>query len=141
MDEKDTQQAIDAFKLRLNNNPDDLEAALNLGNLFFDNRDAAQSIVYYNVALRINPDMPGAMTDLGTMYWQNGDVSLAERCFRSVVKSNPGYGNAYINLGLLLSRAKMEPVKGKACWQELVDKYPDHPACKRAKELLADTLN
>lgn len=139
MDENDTRQAIEAYRARLNTNADDLEAALGLGNLFFDIGEAAQSIIYYNIALAINPDQPGARTDMGTMYWRNGDVSMAERCFRHVVEHYPGFGNAYLNLGLLLVNARMEPKAGQAYWRELLDKYPEHPAAERARSLLTDS--
>lgn len=139
MDEKDSKQAIDAYRSRLNSDANDLEAALALGNLFFDIGESAQAIVYYNIALGINPDQPGAKTDLGTVYWRNGDVSMAERCFTEVVEKYPGFGNAYINLGLLLVNARMEPKKGKAYWQELVENFPEHPAAAKARSLLTDS--
>lgn len=136
----DPSTEIEALKHRLNLNADDVATAVQLGNLYYDLGDAAQAIVYYQHAVRLNPDQPGVWTDMGTMYWQNGNVSLAERVFRHVVQKHPGFGNAYLNLGMLLRNAKHELKHATAIWKELVERYPDHAATKRARELLAETF-
>ena len=45
MDEEASQQAIVALKDRLNNDPQDFDAAVQLGNMYYDINYAAQSIV------------------------------------------------------------------------------------------------
>ena len=129
---------IQALKSRLNANPLDYTVAIELGNLYYDANEAAQAIVYYSAALRIKPDMPEVMTDMATMYWQNGDLGLSEKTMRDVIHSHPGFGNAYLNLGLLLAHGKEERKNAIAIWNELVNKYPDHPASQRAKQLLIE---
>ena len=61
------------LKQRLNTNSSDIEAAITLGNIYYDVGDPAQAILYYRQALDINPDVPGVLTDMGTMYWRNND--------------------------------------------------------------------
>jgi len=126
---------------RLNQNPQDIEAAVTLGNMYYDHDEAAQSILYYNIALDIDPNQPGARTDMGTMYWKNGNISFAERAFRRVVDEFPGFGNAYLNLGYLLLHAKNEVKEARWFWQQLVDQYPDEPAAEQAEKLLKETFN
>jgi len=50
------------LKERLNKDGNDIDAAISLGNIFYDNGDAGQSILYYRRALDINPDLPGVRT-------------------------------------------------------------------------------
>lgn len=131
---------IERLKTVLNHNPDDLAAAVSLGNIYFDLGEAAQAIVYYSYALRIKPDQPEVWTDMGTMYWRNGDVAFAERAYRHVLKTHAGFGNAYINLGLLLRDAKRNLGQACALWKDLVERYPSHPSTPRARALLAETF-
>jgi len=125
---------------RLNQDPEDQEAAANLGNYYFDAGDAAQAIVYYTIALQINPSIPGVQTDLGTMYWRNGNLSYAEKNFREVIQNHPDFPTAYLNLGLLLVKGKGQYQEGRALWQTLIEKFIGHPAAARAKELLLETM-
>ena len=130
---------IAQLKERLNKDGNDLEAAISLGNIFYDNGDAGQSIIYYRRALDIDPDLPGVRTDLGTMYWRNDDISLAEQAFRDAIARDPGFGHAYVNLGLLLLRAKDNIDEARAVWQKLLTVNPDHDVAAKARELLQET--
>ena len=126
------------LKSRLNANPQDYEAAVGLGNLYYDAHEAALAIVYYSVAIRLNPNAPEVMTDMATMYWQNGDIGLSEQTFREAINLHPEFGNAYLNLGLLLAHGKDEHKKAIAVWNELISALPEHPAAQRARQLLIE---
>ena len=130
---------VTQLKERLNKDGNDIEAAISLGNIFFDNGDAGQSILYYQRALAINPDLPGVRTDLGTMYWRNDDISLAELAFRDAIARDPGFGHAYVNLGLLLHRAKDNVKEARSVWQQILTVNPNHEVAAKARELLQET--
>jgi len=136
MDEKNT---VTQLKERLSKDSNDIEAAISLGNIFYDNGDAGQSILYYRRALDINPDLPGVRTDLGTMYWRNDDISLAEQAFRDAIARDPGFGHAYVNLGLLLHHAKDNVTDARTVWQQLLTVNPEHDVAAKARELLQET--
>ena len=136
MDEKNT---VTQLKERLSKDSNDIEAAVSLGNIFYDNGDAGQAILYYRRALDINPDLPGVRTDLGTMYWCNDDISLAEQAFRDAIARDSGFGYAYVNLGLLLHRAKDNVTEARTVWQQLLTVNPEHDVAAKARELLQET--
>jgi len=136
MDEKNP---VDQLKARLNKDINDIDAAIALGNIFYDQGNAGQSILYYRHALDINPGLAGVRTDLGTMYWRNDDISLAEQAFREVIARDPGFGHAYVNLGLLLLRAKNDVREARAVWQKMLAVNPEHEVVTRARELLQET--
>jgi protein O-GlcNAc transferase len=125
------------LKQQLNDNPTDIEAAVLLGNHFYDRGNPAQAIVYYQYALILNPNQPGVQTDMATMFWDNGDLGLAERHFREVVARYPDFANAYLNLGLLLFRGKQQIKEAATMWQQLLERCPEHPAAEKAKQLLS----
>ncbi len=127
------------LKERLNKDGSDIDAAISLGNIYYDNGEAGQSILYYQRALAINPDLSGVRTDLGTMYWRNDDISLAEQAFRDVIARDPSFGHAYVNLGLLLHRAKNNVTEARAAWQQLLAANPNHEVAAKARELLQET--
>lgn len=131
---------INSMRERLNNDVNDLEAAVTLANYFFDQKYPPQSIIYYQIALKINADQPGVKTDMGTMYWSNGNFSHAELTFKEVIEQYPGFGNAYMNLGLLYRNIKKDPLKAIKVWKQLVDGYPADPAVERVKQLLNEAM-
>jgi len=130
---------IGQLKERLNNDINDLEAALSLGNLYYDMNDAPRSIVYYRRVLDINPALTNARTDLGAMYWRNEDIGLAEQAFRDSIASDSGFGQAYVNLGLLLRHARGKVAEARTVWQQLLAVNPDHALAAKARELLQET--
>jgi protein O-GlcNAc transferase len=136
MDEKNS---IYQLKERLNKDINDIEAALSLGNVYYDMNDAPRSIIYYRRVLDINPALPSARTDLGAMYWRNDDIGLAEQAFRDAIASDSSFGQAYVNLGLLLHRAKGNVSEARAVWQKLLDVDPNHTLAEKARELLQET--
>ncbi len=135
----DANNDISQLKERLNNDINDIEAALSLGNLYYDMNDAPRSIVYYRRVLDINPDLTNARTDLGAMYWRNEDIGLAEQAFRDAIATDSGFGQAYVNLGLLLRHAKGKVAEARAVWQQLLEVNPNHAMAAKARELLQET--
>ena len=133
------ENTVAELKERLNKDSSDIEAAISLGNIFYDLGDAGQAILYYRLALDINPDLPGARTDMGTMYWRNNDINLAEKSFREAIANDASFGNAYVNLGLLLHRAKDNVAEARVIWQQLLTNNPNHPAAAKARELMWET--
>ena len=131
---------VNGLRARLNQNHRDVEAAVNLGNYYFDQQLPSQALVYYGIALQINPDQPGVKTDMGTMYWSNGLFSYAEKTFKDVIEQYPGFGNAYLNLGMLYRNITKEPLKAIKVWKELVEGYPQDAAADKARKLLAEAF-
>jgi len=130
-------EMIVASKARLNENPNDAQAAATLGNIYYDMKDAPRAILYYLTSLGIDSDQPGVRTDMGTMLWHNGDVALAEQAFRRVIAEHPYFGNAYVNLGLLLREARKDAEQAREIWSILAVEYPDDPANAEVIRLMA----
>jgi len=135
----DATNDINSLKERLNNDINDVDAALALGNIYYDMNDAPRSIVYYRHVLDLNPALPNARTDLGAMYWRNEDIGLAEQAFRDAITADSSFGQAYVNLGLLLQHARGNVTEARAVWQQLLSVNPDHSLAAKARELLQET--
>lgn len=137
----DSNNSVTQLKERLNQDSGDIDAAISLGNIFYDTGDSGQAINYYRRALDINPNLPGVSTDLGTMYWRNNDIGLAEKAFRDAIAIDPAFGYAYLNLGLLLHRAKNDVLGARSAWQKLLTIDPNHKGAGKARELLQETAS
>lgn len=135
----DATNDIGLLKERLNQDINDIDAALTLGNLYYDMNDAPRSIVYYRRVLDLNPELTNARTDLGAMYWRNEDIGLAEQAFRDSIAYDSNFAQAYVNLGLLLQHARGKIAEARAVWQQLLSVNPDHPLSAKARELLQET--
>lgn len=133
------QNAILELKQRLDENINDLEAALTLGNYHYDQGNAGLAVLYYRHVLDLDPTLCGVRTDLGAMYWRNENISLAEQSFRAAIAQDPSFGQAYVNLGMLLQHARGNVSEARATWQKLLDINPEHEVASKAREFLLET--
>lgn len=137
----DETNIIAELKERLNKDVNDIEAAISLGNIYYDLNDAPRSIIYYRRALDLDAALPNVQTDMGAMYWRNDDVGLAEQAFRSAIEHDPGFAQAQMNLGLLLRHARKNIAEARTVWQQLLDTNPQHALADKARELLKETAS
>jgi len=137
----DETNIIAGLKERLNKDINDIEAAIALGNIYYDLNDAPRSIIYYRRALDLNPALPNVQTDMGAMYWRNDDVGLAEQAFRGAIEHDENFAQAHMNLGLLLRHARENVMEARAAWQQLLSTTPEHALAAKAQELLQETAS
>ena len=130
---------IEQLKALLNSNIKDIESAISLGNVYYDQGDAGLAVLYYRHVLDLDPALSGVRTDMGAMYWRNGNISLAEQAFREVIARDPGFGHAYVNLGYLLHQARNNLLEARVVWQQLLSTNPEHEVAGKARELLKET--
>ena len=132
---------IAELKERLNKDINDIEAAISLGNIYYDLSDAPNSIIYYLHALDLDSALPNVQTDLGAMYWRNDDIGLAEQAFRGAIEHDSCFAQAHINLGLLLRNARSNVEEARTVWQHLITSNPEHALAGKARELLQETAS
>jgi hypothetical protein len=86
---------------RLQRNPNDLAALVNIANLYFDAGKFAQSLPYYRRALALDPTNPDTRTDYATALHGNNDdlQSLAE--LQTVLNANADFPEALFNQGIV----------------------------------------
>ena len=123
-------------KARLNENPNDAEAAATLGNIYRPEGCTACDPVLPRRP-RDRPRPTRCAHGPGHHVWHNGDIALAEQAFRRVIADHPGFGNAYINLGHLLREVRKDAAQAREIWRTLAAQYPEDPATAEAVRLLA----
>lgn len=127
---------------RTRKNPNDVDAWIRLGNLYFDTGKAASSINAYERALLIKPDNPDVLTDLGIMYRETAKYDLAVESFRKASAVNPQHQNALFNRGIVLYFDLGRKEEARAAWQQLLSINPAAlaPNGKPVKEMLSELL-
>lgn len=127
-------QQLPILKQRLESNPRDVEAAVQLGNMYMDARKYDQAILYYEKALAVGPN-PDVATDVGICYRAKGEPKRALEIFRKVSEENPGHWQSRFNEAIVLMDTG-ELDAARSIVGDLEKKHPGDPDIKRFAELL-----
>jgi len=90
----DVEGQIPQLKSMLQKNPNDLEALITLGNIYFDTHRHQEAIDAYSRALTIDPKNPDVRTDLGIMYRVLKRFDEALAAFRRAAQDDPTHLNS-----------------------------------------------
>jgi hypothetical protein len=95
------QRLLTELRGRLQANPNDIGALVNLANLYFDAGKYAEATPYYERALVLDPDNPDTRTDYATaLHAENQDLkALAE--LHAVLAKRPKFPEALFNDGVV----------------------------------------
>ncbi len=108
----------------LKENPDNVEAWTQLGNLFYDTDRFEDAILAYERSLALAPGDPNVMTDMGVMYRKNKNPEKAIQIFDQVIAANPGFETARFNKGVVLMHDMNDLAGGLQAWEALVEVNP-----------------
>ena len=92
---------IDKYTARLNKNPQDLHALLELGDIFSQKGRHQDAIGYFERALVLAPDSITAMQSLAHSLHRERKYGRAEEIYQKVLKANPKDKTTLFNLGVL----------------------------------------
>ena len=124
----DTIRAIKSYIFATEKNPNNYNAYIQLGLLFFNSTDSI-SIQYLNNAIRINPNKIEAYYNLG-MYYQNAKkYNQAIATYNNIIeKIDNSFPQAYFNLGFIYMEVYKDYKKAIECFinaSNLQPKYLD----------------
>ncbi len=100
--EKGIKSRIEHIDHILNNNPDDVKALTDLGNLYYDMRQYSKAILYYSRILVLTPENVNVRTDMGTCYKILGYLKKAEKEYIKSLQIDPNHLKTNFNLGIIL---------------------------------------
>ncbi len=108
----------------LKENPDDVQAWTQLGNMFFDSDQYANAIEAYTRSLALQPDNTSVLTDLGVMYRRNKQPEKAIESFDKAIQVDPGFETARFNKGVVLLHDLEDFEGGINAWEDLIRQNP-----------------
>jgi tetratricopeptide (TPR) repeat protein len=128
-----------AFRVRLQQNPKDIEALLGLAHLQLDQQqlDAAESL--YRQVLSEDPKNAEAITHLGTVLLGRGQVDAALQHYDQALAIQPGYVHALWDRANLLQHDKQDYAGAIRAWEVFIQAVgPDSQDGKTAQKFIAE---
>jgi len=117
-------QEINDLEKEISLHPENIEALIRLGNLYFDTEQPGKAIMAYNKALELNPGNPDVLTDLGVMYRRKGQPLEAIKVFDKAIKIDPRHEASRFNKGVVLLHDLNDSEGAIMAWEKLVEVNP-----------------
>jgi cytochrome c-type biogenesis protein CcmH/NrfG len=132
-----TQNEIEFLKNAVRQNPKDLNAWIELGNILMDTGRYREAIDSYQKALELDPKNVDVRVDMGTCYRNIGNPNMAVEEFRKAIKINPKHLYAHRNLGAVLLNDFADKKQAIKEFEEYVKLSPDTPDAQMVKQEIA----
>ena len=107
------------------NNPDNHQAWIQLGHLYFDSNQPVKAIEAYEKSLSLAPGNPDLWTDLGIMYRRAENPQKAIECFEKATSLNPNHEQSRFNKGIVLLYDIGDTEKAIVSFEELLAINPE----------------
>ena len=132
-DPMESASKINTLKEIVKNDPKNLPAWVELGNLYFDTDQPKEAIEAYSQYLAIKPDNPDVRTDMGIMYRKLGQFDKAIEEFRKAAQSDPKHVNSRYNIGLVLLHDKQDIKGAVKAWEDYLKVDPNSERAQRIR--------
>jgi len=128
-------QQLEMLKKQVEQNPNDFDALVQLGNMYMDVSKFQQAIDYFKRALAVREE-PSVRTDLGICYKQSGQNENARDAFRKVAEERPDQWQAIYNLAIVDGEMK-DYTAARSELAKLKQMRPDDPQVAKLEQALA----
>jgi tetratricopeptide (TPR) repeat protein len=135
-DKESRLQAIDAYDRCVDVDPNNTDALLNCGTLYYENGNFEKAADYFRRALAAQPENPLAHFNLGSVLEELGQLEEARRHLRQAVRLNPDYCDAHYNLAFVCEKLKAV-TEATEHWKQYVRLDPVGPWATYARQRLA----
>jgi cytochrome c-type biogenesis protein CcmH/NrfG len=123
---------VSALESLARREPGNVDARLQLGNLYMDHERWDDAIRWYQEAIKVDPKNADARVDMGACLVNSGKAGDAVAVFDEALKVAPGHKKALFNKGIALMQSG-RPKDAVALWEDLLKKYPDDPQLQELK--------
>ncbi len=128
------QQNEARLKSALGANPKDLNALIQLGNLYYDSNRYGDAVDIYGRALDLEPHNVDVLTDRGTSYWDLGQADAAIAEFQKALVVDPSHAQTLYNIGVVYLNGKNNPAEARKTWEKLLASNPGYPDRAKVQE-------
>jgi tetratricopeptide (TPR) repeat protein len=127
---------VQALNTILKGDPKNVDATVQLGNVYFDAERWDDAITWYQRALELDPRNADASTDLGVSYYYSNKPDQALAQFEKSLTISPTHTKTLLNKGIVLAFGKQDLKAAATEWQKVVDLAPDSPEGQAARRAL-----
>lgn len=118
---------IENLKAILAKDPNNLQALINIGNLYFDTRQDLLAVEHYRKALAIDTGNANVRTDMAVCLRRMGKPDQAVEELKKAIAQAPRHAQSRYNLGVILIHDKGDLEGGVRAWEALLENVPDYP--------------
>ncbi|MGB9506164.1 MAG: tetratricopeptide repeat protein, partial [Candidatus Acidiferrum sp.] len=129
-------KAIDAYDRCVDVDPNNVDALLNCGTLYYENGDFEKAADYFQRAAAANPQKALAHFNLGSVLEEMGELEDAQRHLRQAVRLDPGLSDAHYNLAFVCEKLHAFS-EAREHWQTYIKLDPTGPWSTYARQRLA----
>ena len=123
-DAGDRSRELESLTRETAQNPTNVTAWVQLGNLYFDTDQFDKSIWAYRKSLDLDPKNANVWTDMGVMYRRNKQPREAISAFDEGIRVDPKHEIARFNKGIVLLHDLNEPENAIKAWEDLLTVNP-----------------
>jgi cytochrome c-type biogenesis protein CcmH/NrfG len=120
----DNAQKAKTLEDEVTNNPENTEAWIQLGHVYFDTAKYDQAIAAYEKSLELNPSNADVLADLGIMYRRSEQPHKAIEKFNKAVAIDPKHETARFNKGIVLMHDLDDRDGAIRAWEDLLEINP-----------------
>ena len=128
---------IENYKEILRKDPNNLQALIGIGNLYFDTNRDLLAIENYRKALAMDPTNANVRTDMAICYRRSGNPGQAVEELKKAISTNPRHAQSRRNLGIILIHDMNDIEGGIKAWEALLENVPDYPDRENLKAEIA----
>ncbi len=114
------------------------QAALMLGNWYYDHERWNEAVTHYKTALAGGLDNADVRTDYGNALRFSGQPKQALEQYQLAQKADPSHEQSLFNQGGLWAFSLHDKARGIAAWQAYLKKFPQGQSADDARKLLND---
>ena len=118
---------IENYKEILRKDPNNLQALIGIGNLYFDTNQDLLAIGNYRKALEMDPTNTNVRTDMAVCYRRSGNPVQAIEELKKAISTTPRHAQSRYNLGVILIQDLHDVEGGIKAWEGLLENVPDYP--------------
>ena len=124
------------LRAAIEKNRNDVEARVQLGDLYFDAERFSDATKWYEEALTVDPRHVNASTDLGIAYYYMNEPDRALSQFDRSLAIDPKHTKTLLNIGIVRAFGKQDLEGAAKVWQQVLDIAPASPEAAMAKQAL-----
>lgn len=121
----------------LKRDPNNFDALVQLGNLYYDHHIFPEAIDYYTRALALRPNEVNVRTDLGTAFWYAGFPEKAVAEYEKSLAVDATHVNTLFNMGVVRMEGLKDAQGAAAAFEKLLRQNLAPQQRARAEEMLA----
>ncbi len=122
-----TDAEIESHKSALRKDPNNLQALIGLGNVYYQTGRDREAVESFGKALALDPSNANVRTDMAVCLRRIGDFDRAVGELKKAVAANPRHYQSRYNLGVILAQDKKDLEGAIRAWEGLLENVPDYP--------------